>query len=80
MNYRIKDLDLRHAYEEGYEAGREGLGFICDNCYQPRHLRSRKYYLVRGIARAIFWTALIAATTGYAVGGIWILWSYVSAP
>ena len=80
MNYRVNDLDLRHAYEEGYEAGREGLRFICDNCYQPRHVRRQSYYFLRGTVRAIFWTTIIAATTGYAIAGIWILWAYVTAP
>lgn len=35
------------------------------------------------LKNTIRWTvalALIAATTGYAIGGIWILWAYVSAP
>jgi len=76
MDYRVTDLDLRHAYEEGYEDGRQqGLRFICDNCYQPRHERTPAYYRVRTTVRAIFWTALIAATTGYVIGGIWILWA-----
>lgn len=80
MNYRTINLDLQHAYEEGYEAGSKGLRFICDNCYQPRHERRPGYYFLRGTVRAIFWTTLIAATTGYAIAGIWLLWSYVTAP
>lgn len=35
------------------------------------------------LKNTIRWTVaitLIAATTGYAIGGIWILWAYVTAP
>lgn len=76
MNHRVNDLDLRHAYEEGYEDGRtEGLRFICDNCYQPRHAKSPAYYRVRTAVRFLFWTAVVASTTAVGIAAIWILWA-----
>ena len=76
MNHRVNNLDLRHAYEEGYEDGRQqGLRFICDNCYQPRHEHTPNYYRVRTAVRAIFWTITVATISGLSILGIWVLWA-----
>lgn len=31
--------------------------------------------MLKTIIRTIFWTAIMAATVGYIIGGIWILWA-----
>lgn len=36
--------------------------------------------MLRTTIRWVFALTLIAATIGYAIGGIWLLWAYVSAP
>lgn len=36
--------------------------------------------MLKNTIRWVVYLALIAATTGYAIAGIWLLWSYVTAP
>lgn len=45
--------------------------------YMPKHERRRSnaYYVTRTIVRGIFWTTVIAGTTGLSILGIWVLWA-----